>query len=212
MKCNGHYKVEILWFCPHVWFFMTPWTVDFQAPLSMGFPRQAYWSGLPFPFSGDLPYPGIEPTYFESPALAGRFFTTAPPVRTTYYIHSLPHCKILTWHWLILIFVNVNSIFSIDENSMRARICQFWFCFSNFHHLSHILSHNKMDPISTRYFLIFTQAHQTQNVPTQLLNLSLKPSWDCFHLNNDHLSLLTPSHPRNHPPLPASFPLLIHNH
>jgi len=42
----------------------------------MGFPRQEYWSGLPFPSAGDLPYPGIEPT---SPALAGRFFTTEPP-------------------------------------------------------------------------------------------------------------------------------------
>ena len=44
--------------------FATPWTVAHQAPLSMGFPRQEYWSGLPFPFPGDLPNPGIEP---ESP-------------------------------------------------------------------------------------------------------------------------------------------------
>ena len=50
-----------------------------QAPLSMGFPRQAYWSGLPFPTPGDLPNPGIELTCLASPALAGRFFTTAPP-------------------------------------------------------------------------------------------------------------------------------------
>ena len=55
--------------------FATPWTVAHQAFLSMGFPRQEYWSGLPFPSPGDLPYPGIEPT---SPALAGRFFTTIP--------------------------------------------------------------------------------------------------------------------------------------
>ena len=47
-----------------------------QAPLSMGFPRQEYWSGLPCPPPGDLPDPGIEPA---SPALAGRFFTTEPP-------------------------------------------------------------------------------------------------------------------------------------
>ena len=39
----------------------TPWTVARQAPLSMGFSRQAYWSGLPFPSPGDLPNPGIEP-------------------------------------------------------------------------------------------------------------------------------------------------------
>ena len=38
-----------------------PWTVARQPPLSMGFPRQEYWSGLPFPFPGDLPNPGIKP-------------------------------------------------------------------------------------------------------------------------------------------------------
>ena len=55
--------------------FATPWTVAHQALLSMGFSRQEYWSGLPFPSSGDLPSPGIEPA---SPALANRFFTTEP--------------------------------------------------------------------------------------------------------------------------------------
>ena len=56
--------------------FVTPWTVAHQSPLSMGFPRQDYWSGLPFSSPGDLPYPGIKP---ESPALAGGFFTAEPP-------------------------------------------------------------------------------------------------------------------------------------
>ena len=48
-----------------VWLFVTPWTVTRQSPLPMGFLRQEYWSGLPFPSPGDLPGPGIEP---ESPA------------------------------------------------------------------------------------------------------------------------------------------------
>ena len=56
--------------------FVTPWTVACQAPLSMGFPRQEYWSGVPFPSPGDLPKPGIEPV---SPALAGGFYATEPP-------------------------------------------------------------------------------------------------------------------------------------
>jgi len=61
--------------CPTL---VTPWTVAHQAPLSMGFPRREYWSGLPFPSPGDLPNPGTEPS---SPALqadscaAGIFFT-----------------------------------------------------------------------------------------------------------------------------------------
>ena len=49
--------------------YVTPWTVACQAPLSMGFPRQEYWSGLPFPFPGDLPDPGIKPASPVSPAL-----------------------------------------------------------------------------------------------------------------------------------------------
>ena len=57
--------------------FATPWTVTFLA-LSMGFPRQEYWSGLPFPPPGDLPHPGIEPTSSVSPVLAGGFSTTEP--------------------------------------------------------------------------------------------------------------------------------------
>jgi len=56
--------------------FVTPWAIAFQAPLSMGFPRQEYWSGLPFPSPGDLLDPGIKPA---SPALAGRVFTAEPP-------------------------------------------------------------------------------------------------------------------------------------
>ena len=56
--------------------FATLWTVALQAPLSMGFPRQEYWSGLPCPPPRDLPNPGIEPMSFMSPALAGWFFTT----------------------------------------------------------------------------------------------------------------------------------------
>ena len=60
-----------------------PWTIACWTPPSMGFPRQEYWSGLPFPTPEDLPDPGIEPWFQAvssvSPALAGRFFTTAPP-------------------------------------------------------------------------------------------------------------------------------------
>ena len=56
--------------------FATPWTMAHQVPLSMGFPRQEYWNGLPFLPPGDLPDPGIKP---EFPALEGGFFTAEPP-------------------------------------------------------------------------------------------------------------------------------------
>ena len=57
--------------------FATPWTVACQVPLSLGFPRQEYWSGWQFPSRGDLPNPGMEPPSLTSPALAGGFFTTS---------------------------------------------------------------------------------------------------------------------------------------
>ena len=60
----------------YVGFFVTLWIVARQAPLSMGFSRQEYWSGLPCP-PPDLPDPGMEPVSLMSPALAGRFFTTS---------------------------------------------------------------------------------------------------------------------------------------
>ena len=50
-------------------FFVIPWTIARQAPLSMGFPMQEYWSGLPFPSPGDLPDPEIEPASPASPTL-----------------------------------------------------------------------------------------------------------------------------------------------
>ena len=59
--------------------FVTPWTVAYQAHLSMEFSRQEYWSELPFSTPGDLPDPGIKPTSLASPALVGGFFTTVPP-------------------------------------------------------------------------------------------------------------------------------------
>ena len=55
--------------------FVTPWTVVHQVPLSMEFSRQEYWSGMPFPSSGKLPDPGIEP---GSPALQADFLSTEP--------------------------------------------------------------------------------------------------------------------------------------
>ena len=60
---------------------MTPWAVACQAPLSIGFPKQEYWSGLPFPSSGDLPNPGIKP---RSPALQAGSLLSEPPGKPVY--------------------------------------------------------------------------------------------------------------------------------
>ena len=68
---------------------MTLWTVARQAPLSMEFSRQEYWSGLTFSSPGDLPDPGTEPMSPASPALAGGFFTVEPSVNQLVMSESL---------------------------------------------------------------------------------------------------------------------------
>ena len=90
--------------------FATPRTVAYQAPPSMGFSRQAYWSGLPFPSPGDLPDPGIEPW---SPALQADALTSEPVCHTlTLISHGctcvphpeapfhLPLLRLVLVHWL----------------------------------------------------------------------------------------------------------------
>ena len=84
----------------------TPWTVAYQAPPSMGFSRQAYWSGLPFPSSGDLPNWGIKP---RSPVLQADALPSEPPGK--------PQC-ILLYIWLIkelmdkILFYKIKNLFS----------------------------------------------------------------------------------------------------
>ena len=85
--------------------FGTPWTVACQAPLSMGFPRQGYWSGLPFPSLGDLHDPGIQPM---PPALASRFFTTEPPGKPQ---HDLARTEIWVVQGCVQFFAFGGSVF-----------------------------------------------------------------------------------------------------
>ena len=87
-----------------VQFLATPWTAAYQAPSSMGFSRQEYWSGVPLPSPGDLPNPGIEPL---SPAFQADALTSEPAVKET-WVQSLSredllekematHSSILSW-------------------------------------------------------------------------------------------------------------------
>ena len=69
--------------------FVTPWAVAYWAPMSMGFSKQEYWSGLPCLPPGDLPDPGIEPVSLTSPALAGGFFTSST-TRSTPILKVVP--------------------------------------------------------------------------------------------------------------------------
>ena len=92
LEGGGGGSVLVAKLCPTL---VTPRAVARQAPLSMGFSRQEYWIGLPFPMPENLPDPGMEPMSLVSAALAGRFFSTEP------YCHSSnslmvyiidPHC------------------------------------------------------------------------------------------------------------------------
>ena len=98
---------------------VTPWNGARQAPLSMGFSRQEYWSGLPFPSSGDLPDPGIEPV---SPVLAGRFFTTKLPGKPYIYVHTHTHnhCAVhlkLTRHFVLVHYISIKEKRQFLQNS-----------------------------------------------------------------------------------------------
>ena len=78
-------KVRLL---SHVRLFVTQWTVAYQAPPSVGFSRQEYWSELPFPSPGDLPNPGIEP---RSPELQADALPSEPPGKQCYsFLFSHP--------------------------------------------------------------------------------------------------------------------------
>ena len=87
----------------HVRLFVTPWTVTWQALLSMGFSRQECWSGLPCPPPGDLPNPGIELTSLMSPALAGGFFTSSATWE------ALSNCRTLYYTYLVTT-IPLNSV------------------------------------------------------------------------------------------------------
>ena len=83
---------------------MSPWTVAHQAPLSMEFSRQEYWSGLPFLTAGDLPDTWIEPV---SPSLAGGFFTSELPGNPSVSI------------FIVLFFLHVYIYFRVKELQHR---------------------------------------------------------------------------------------------
>ena len=88
-----------------VWLFATLWAVAHQAPLSMGFSRPKYWSGLPCPPAEDLPDPGIEPKSLKSPALAGDSLPRVPPGKPHPSLHPLPFTQSKhTLHTLVVFF------------------------------------------------------------------------------------------------------------
>ena len=100
-----------------------------QAPLSMGFPRQEYWSGLPFPSSRDLPNPGIK---LASPALAGRFFTTGPPGKPSGIFATTRDCFSINNRQnfrTAILFLVTSLILVIHDNATHLR---------STHHVFHV--------------------------------------------------------------------------
>ena len=92
-----HHPLSPMYMLSRAQLFATPCTVAHQAPLSLGFPRQEYWIGLPLPSPGDLPDPGIKPVSLVSPALPGEFFA----VSDTWKALWAPHCRpLLTAPWV----------------------------------------------------------------------------------------------------------------
>ena len=111
--CSVHVKLlqSCLTLCDHMDY--SP-----QAPLSKGFSRQEYWSGLPCPPPGDLPDPGIEPASLMSPALAGGFFTTSSTCSTSQScVGALwkAVCLHVPWGWVVIWPVEMKDVTSTDR-------------------------------------------------------------------------------------------------
>ena len=90
----------------HVQLFATPWTVAYQAPLSIGFSRQESWSGLPFPSPGDLPDPGIEP---RSPALQADPLLSEPPGKPLLTVKDLLYSTGNSTQYSVMTYMGIES-------------------------------------------------------------------------------------------------------
>ena len=100
----------------HVWLFVTLWTIAHQGPLSMGFTRQEYWSGLPFPSPGDLPDSGIEP---QSPSLQTDSLPSEPPGNPVLLIRVPDYSLLYTSPWLGRFLCSVSPQLMHEESCCR---------------------------------------------------------------------------------------------
>ena len=132
----------------HVHLFETLWTIAHQTLLSMGFPRQYYWCGLPFPSLGDLPAPGIEPSLLRSPALAGKVFTTG----ANWEIYLLLNINITIFSSIILIYF----IFYVVSLSRDIYLVIIYF-------MSRSKSHNSND-LGICIFVVFSSVQSFSRV------------------------------------------------
>ena len=119
------YKYIWKWKWSHVWLFATPWTVAYQAPLSMRFSRQGYWSGLPFSSPGDLPNPGIELVF---PALQADALPSEPPGSPIYMCVCVCVCVCIHIHTHIYMYIYIFTI--VQKNTwIPFKILKFYFSF-----------------------------------------------------------------------------------
>ena len=128
--------------------FTTLWAVAYQAPLSMGFYKQEYWTGLPFPSLGELPDPGIKPVSLVSPALAASSLPLGPPPPPG---EALP----------VQLLQDVSRIGTQDDQSFRHGVNASLI----FHQLSPHTQKVKMSQNSTKVKLHATQTEKTSPIP-----------------------------------------------
>ena len=105
----------------HVWLFATPWTIAYQAPPSMVFSKQEYWSGLPFPSPGDLPNPGIEP---GSPTLQPDTLPSEPPGKSNLLSKGLKKLFIRADEMLVRSLSLLQRIFPTQESNQGLLHCR----------------------------------------------------------------------------------------
>ena len=128
-----------------VWFFATPWTVALQAPLSTGFSRQEYWSGLPFPSPGDLPDPGIKPKsctlQADSLTVSHQGSPTCPPLPPPPNIRQVNRLKFLHSHTNVVISMDMLVVHSCMHKHFFNHTDIFLLTHLHLKRLTHSFSH-----------------------------------------------------------------------
>ena len=153
-----------------VWLFATPWTVASQAPLSVGFSRQEYWSGLPFPSPRELPDPRIKPTSPAYPELSGSFFIIESPGKPLLII--ITYQVSLYWEHSYILLIRKVIIFFL------ACLLPVYFV----HQSLHSMKAGTMDGLGHH----FITAHSIGLIPTKWLSGSVNRLISCLCHNFYH--------------------------
>ena len=153
---NSTSLAAAVWSLSHVWLFVALWTAAHQAPLSMGFPRLEYWSGLPYPSSGDLSNPGTEPTSsaWQEDSLPLGHWEANSFHKTSNLGHK--NSVLVSYKWNMIVYSILGSIDKKIDCSLNDSLCpsRKW-CPTCFRLLSHVALYTSTVQLSVCLLVFF---------------------------------------------------------